>query len=116
MAEYVAHGEWVEHLDDMECSVCGAKWGYCDNDTYKFDFCPNCGAKMESWAEPKQVVDDNSLLRAMRRLRVEMGSLICLECGYENNCGVHGCAIMRKAADRIEELRTNEARLRGNRE
>ena len=105
----VVHGEWVEHLDDMECSVCGAKWDYCDNDTSAFDFCPACGGKMERRAERKQVVDDNDLLRAMRRLRVETGSLICLGCGYEHNCGVHGCAIMRKAAQRIEELRTNEA-------
>lgn len=43
----VVHGWWVEDLDEMECSECGAGWNYCDNDTYRFDFCPNCGAKMD---------------------------------------------------------------------
>lgn len=44
----VVHGHWVEDLDDMECSACGARWNYCDNDTHTFNFCPpNCGAKMD---------------------------------------------------------------------
>lgn len=43
----VVHGHWAEDPDEMECSVCGARWNYCDNDTYKFNFCPNCGAKMD---------------------------------------------------------------------
>lgn len=42
----VVHGLWVEHLDEMECSVCKRQWNYCDNDTNTFNFCPNCGAKM----------------------------------------------------------------------
>ena len=43
----VVHGLWVEHLDEMECSVCKRQWNYCDNDTNTFNFCPNCGAKMD---------------------------------------------------------------------
>lgn len=43
----VVHGEWVEDIDDMKCSVCKERWNYCDNDTYRFVFCPNCGAKMD---------------------------------------------------------------------
>lgn len=39
---------------------------------------------------------DEDLLAALRRLKVETGSLVCLGCGYEHNCGVHGCAILRK--------------------
>lgn len=38
------------------------------------------------------------------RLRVQTGSLACLGCGYEHNCGVHGCRILRDAADRLERL------------
>ena len=61
-------------------------------------------------------MNDKEMLQALRRLGVETGSLACMGCGYEHNCGVHGCAIIRDAAERIEELRTNEARLRGERE
>ncbi len=47
----VVRGLWVEHLDEMECSVCKRHWNYCDNDTNTFNFCPNCGAKMDGGAE-----------------------------------------------------------------
>ena len=47
----VVHGRWVEHLDEMECSVCKRQWNYCDNDTNTFNFCPNCGAKMDGGAD-----------------------------------------------------------------
>lgn len=46
----VMHGEWVEYLDEMECSVCKRQWNYCDNDTNTFNFCPHCGAKMDGGA------------------------------------------------------------------
>lgn len=47
----VVHGRWMEHLDEMECSVCKRQWNYCDNDTNTFNFCPNCGAKMDGGDE-----------------------------------------------------------------
>lgn len=47
---------------------------------------------------------DEDLLAALRRLRVQTGSLACLGCGYEHNCGIHGCRILRDAADRLERL------------
>ena len=43
------------------------------------------------------------LLRALRRLSVETGSLACLGCGYEHNCSIHGCAVIREAAEALEE-------------
>lgn len=43
----------------------------------------------------------DGLLQALRRLRVETGGLACLGCGHEHNCGVHGCAIIRKAMERL---------------
>lgn len=58
---------------------------------------------------------DKDLLQALRRLKVETGSLACMECGHEHNCGVHGCAIIRAAAERIEGLLKNEAQLRRER-
>ena len=50
---------------------------------------------------------DQELVNALRRLKVETGSLACLGCGHEHNCGVHGCAIMREAADRIVNMDTH---------
>lgn len=43
------------------------------------------------------------LLRALRRLSVETGSLACLGCGYEHNCSIHGCAVIREAVEVLEE-------------
>ena len=50
---------------------------------------------------------DHELINALRRLKVETGSLACLGCEHEHNCGVHGCAIMREAADRIANMDTH---------
>lgn len=47
---------------------------------------------------------DQELIRALRRLMVETGSLACLGCGHEHNCGIHGCAVIRRAAERLAEL------------
>lgn len=46
----------------------------------------------------------NNLVSALRRLRVETGSIACLGCGFEHGCSVHGCAIIREAADLIEAI------------
>ncbi len=46
------------------------------------------------------------LVRELRRAKVQTGGLMCLGCEYENSCGVHGCALMREAADTIEQLNT----------
>ena len=46
----------------------------------------------------------NNLVSALRRLRVETGSIACLGCGREHGCSVHGCAIIREAADLIEAI------------
>ena len=46
-----SEGEWIEqprpYEDEIVCSVCGANFNTIDNCTEKFDFCPNCGAKMK---------------------------------------------------------------------
>lgn len=41
-------------------------------------------------------MSNRELLAALRRLKVQTGSLACLGCGYEHDCGVHGCMILRK--------------------
>lgn len=43
-----------------------------------------------------------NLIAALRRLKVQTGSLACLGCGHEHNCSTSGCAIIREA---IEVLR-----------
>ena len=52
---------------------------------------------------------DQELIRALNRLKVETGSLACLGCGHEHNCGVHGCAVIREAADRLTMVGPKEA-------
>lgn len=44
------------------------------------------------------------LLQALKRLRVETGGMACLGCGHEHDCGVHGCAIIRKAMERLSGM------------
>ena len=46
---------------------------------------------------------DEDLLAALRRLKVQTGSLVCLGCGREHNCGIHGCAILREAIAFVEK-------------
>jgi hypothetical protein len=45
----VVRGEWIEHptKDSVLCFCCYADWNLFDNDTYRFCYCPNCGAKIE---------------------------------------------------------------------
>lgn len=45
----VVRGEWIENptKDSVLCSYCHADWNLFDNDTYRFCYCPNCGALME---------------------------------------------------------------------
>ena len=50
------------------------------------------------------------ILTALRRLKVETGSLACMGCGREHDCGVHGCQIAREAAELIEKLTDRCAR------
>lgn len=46
----------------------------------------------------------NELIKVLNHMKVQTGSLICFGCGHEHSCGLHGCAIIREAADKIEEL------------
>lgn len=45
---------------------------------------------------------DEELQKALKRLKVETGSLSCLGCGHEHNCSVAGCAIIREAELRVQ--------------
>lgn len=64
----------------------------------------------EALMKRERKMTDVEILAALSRLKVQTGSLACLGCGYEHNCGVHGCAIMREAAGLIEKLTDRCAR------
>lgn len=46
----------------------------------------------------------DELLQALRRMAPETGSLVCLGCGHEHGCSIHGCAICREDAMLIRQL------------
>ena len=52
-------------------------------------------------------MDYTKTMRALRRLKVETGSLACLGCGYEHNCSTNGCAIIRNAVEHMEAALSN---------
>ena len=54
---------------------------------------------------------NEEIVKWLRSKKVETGSLLCLGCGYEHHCSVHGCAVMRAAADAMENLQTENAAL-----
>ncbi len=53
-------------------------------------------------------MSDRELIAALRRLKVQTGSLACLGCGREHNCGIHGCAILREAIAFVEKKLAEE--------
>lgn len=53
---------------------------------------------------------NEEIVKALRRLKVETGSLACMGCGREHNCGILGCRIVREAAELIEKLTERCAR------
>lgn len=46
----------------------------------------------------------NELITALQRLKVETGNIACLGCGHEHNCGIHGCAIIREATEKLDDF------------
>lgn len=45
----------------------------------------------------------DDLIKALRRMKVETGSLVCLGCGHEHSCGTRGCAVIRAAIEALEK-------------
>lgn len=43
----------------------------------------------------------DELIEALGQLKVQTGSLACLGCGHEHNCGVLGCALIREAVNQL---------------
>lgn len=40
----------------------------------------------------------------------------CFGCGHEHNCGIHGCAINRQAADELESLQAELDKVKAERD
>ena len=49
-------------------------------------------------------METKALIKQLERLAVETGSISCLGCGYEQSCGIHGCAVIRKAAEQLNSI------------
>ena len=45
----VVHGRWLEDHDYLKCPECGVmvKWDFTFFDIGDWNYCPNCGAKMD---------------------------------------------------------------------
>ena len=61
-AEPIRHGHWIQEFPNVGhlthfylCSVCRAEWNAIDNDMERFDYCPECGAKMDEEDEDASV-------------------------------------------------------------
>lgn len=44
------------------------------------------------------------LIKALQDLKVRAGIRPCMGCGYEYNCDLHGCAIIREAIAQLKEV------------
>lgn len=47
-------------------------------------------------------MNNDVLRRELRRIAVDP-NYSCLGCGFEHNCSIHGCAIIREALERLAE-------------
>lgn len=54
-------------------------------------------------------METNKMVKTLRGLQVQTGSLACLGCGHEHGCSTRGCAIIREAVEmvmqRLEEMK-----------
>lgn len=48
----------------------------------------------------------DEFLKQLRRTAIERRPEACLGCGFEHNCSVHGCAVIRRAEERILHINT----------
>lgn len=52
------------------------------------------------------------LIHGLRQLKVQTGSLACMGCRHEDNCGIKGCALIRAAIEQLEVIQGFEEWLR----
>ena len=44
------------------------------------------------------------LIKALGRLKIETGSIVCLGCGHEHNCSTQGCALIQAAVEELSKM------------
>ena len=49
-------------------------------------------------------MNSTDLIKALKNLKVQTGSLACLGCWWEHNCSTQGCRIIREAAAQLEAM------------
>ena len=49
-------------------------------------------------------MENPEIIDALKRMKVQTGSLVCLGCVHEHHCSVHGCAVINSAIWAIEIL------------
>lgn len=84
--------------DDICGTYCvGGFWkkpdGTCDH--YK---------EYQTGTAPARRTSQEELVKALRRMGKLTGGLMCVGCGHAHNCSIHGCAVVREAADKIKQL------------
>lgn len=50
-------------------------------------------------------MENTEIINALKRVKVQTGSLVCFGCGHEHNCGIKGCAVINAAINEIVALR-----------
>lgn len=48
-------------------------------------------------------MDNEALARRLVQMSRNTGTLNCLGCGYEHSCSIHGCAVLKQAAEALEK-------------
>lgn len=51
------------------------------------------------------------LLPLLEKMKVQTGSLVCLGCGHEHGCSVHGCTILREATELTKVVAERSVRM-----
>ena len=49
------------------------------------------------------MVSNQEIAEKLWDMAVNTGTLNCLGCGFEHNCSVHGCAVLKQAAELISQ-------------
>lgn len=53
-------------------------------------------------------IETKELVAALRSLKLQTGGIDCLGCGHEYNCSTSGCALIREAADRLNDFSNSQ--------
>lgn len=48
-------------------------------------------------------MSEQGIIKQLKQLAVENRPYACIGCGYEHNCSIHGCAVIKLAIIKLEE-------------